>query len=90
MTGRDLIIYILNNNLEDEKIEIDGRFFGFMSEGEAAVKFKVGTATIRAWCASGIIDGVMMGGEYYVHPDAKCPVAERDRTGRFVNWKRVD
>lgn len=90
MTGRDLIIYILNNGLEDDAIEIDGRFFGFMSEGEAAVKFKVGIATIRTWCATGIIDGVMMGGEYYVDPDAKCPVAERDSTGRFINWKRVN
>ena len=41
MTGRDLIIYIMQNNLEDEVVLKDGFFVGFMDENEAAAKFGV-------------------------------------------------
>jgi hypothetical protein len=44
MTGRDLIVYILQNNLENEPVFKDGKFIGFMTEGEAAEKFDVGVA----------------------------------------------
>ena len=40
MTGRDLIMYILNNSLEDEPVYDDGRVLGFISIVEAAAKFK--------------------------------------------------
>lgn len=61
MTGRDLIIYILQNNLEDEVVLKDGFFVGFMDETEAAAKFGVGVWTIRAWYALGEIDGIASG-----------------------------
>lgn len=46
MTGRDLIIYILANGLEDEEVFQDGKFIGFVTAGEAAAKLGVGVATI--------------------------------------------
>ena len=46
MTGKDLIIYILQNNLEDEVVLKEGFFVGFMDQNEAAVKFNVGVWTI--------------------------------------------
>ena len=58
MTGRDLIIYILNHNLEDVDIFKDGKFVGFITEDEAAVKLNVGVATIRAWVSIGMLYGV--------------------------------
>lgn len=48
MTGRDLIIYILKNELEDETVS-------FMTMSEAAVKFHVGIETIRVWIQRGQI-----------------------------------
>ena len=39
MTGRDLIIYILENNLENEPVYKDGRLLGFLTVTEAAVEF---------------------------------------------------
>ena len=44
MTGRELIIYILSNNLENAKVFEDDAFLEnlFMSEQEAASKFGVG------------------------------------------------
>lgn len=65
MTGKDLIIYILQNNLEDEVVLKDGFFVGFMDETEAAAKFGVGVWTIRAWYALGEIDGIASGEKLY-------------------------
>ena len=42
MTGKELILYILQNNLENTIVLEDCFFIGFMTEKEAAVKFEVG------------------------------------------------
>lgn len=73
LTGRELIIYILENHLEDEPIFDDGIFLGFMSENEAAVKFKVGTSTIRTWYSLGMLKGVTLGNAIYIPVNAKRP-----------------
>lgn len=71
MTGRDLIIYILSNGLEDEPIFKDGKVLGFMTEVEAALKFNVGIATIRVWCDCNMIDHVLIGKELYIPVNAE-------------------
>lgn len=58
MTGRELIVYILQNGLEDQEVFENGKFVGFATAEEAAVKKNVGVATIRAWMKLGIVDGV--------------------------------
>lgn len=71
ITGRDLIILIMQNKLEDDVI------FELMSEVEAAVKFDVGVATIRAWCDSGYITGGLnIGGTLYFRKDTPDPRKE--------------
>lgn len=71
MTGRDLIIYILSNNLENEPIFKDGKVLGFMTEVEAASKFNVGIATIKVWCECDIIDHVKIGNILYIPVNAE-------------------
>lgn len=66
MTGKDLIIYILTNNLENELVFDNGRFIGFITVGEAAAKMNVGTATIRAWIIQERIDSVQVGSEVLI------------------------
>lgn len=66
MTGRDLIIYILSNNLEDEPIFEEGKLVGFITVGEAAEKMNVGTATIYAWLRQRRLLGVYVGGSVYI------------------------
>lgn len=66
MTGREMIIYILQHNLEDEEMFKDGIFVGFATEEEAAVEFNCGVATIRAGIMLGVIPGFMIGGKAYV------------------------
>lgn len=66
MTGRDLIIYILENNLENEPVFADDKLLGFMNVHEAALKFGVGSATIELWYKLKIIPGVEIGQKIYI------------------------
>ena len=66
MTGRDLILYILSNNLEDEEVFKDGKFIGFLTAGEAAMNMNVGVATIYVLVGQKKIDGVFVGDTLYI------------------------
>lgn len=77
VTGKDLIIYILQNDLEDAPVFEDGRLLGFMTAIEAAVKFEVTTATIFAWVQLGQLEGVTIGTELYIPGNAERPIVEK-------------
>ena len=70
MTGRELIVFILNNQLEDENIS-NVLSKCFMPEREAAVKFNVGIATIEAWLNHNQIDGFKIGDTIYISRASK-------------------
>ena len=55
MTGKELILYILQNDLENEIVIEEGIFIGAINEEKAAIKFDVGIATIQAWRKCGIL-----------------------------------
>lgn len=74
MTGRDLILHILKNNLENEPVFEDGRFIGFITIGEAASRMNVGIATIYAWIGSGRVDCLVIGGTAYVPCNLSAPI----------------
>ena len=78
MTGRDLIIYILQNNLEDEEIFIDAKCLGFLDENDVAAKFEVGVETIRAWHELSMLPGFKIGKSIYFLKDVADP-RERKR-----------
>ena len=69
MVGRDVIIYILQHNLEDEPVFQNGLFIGFISASEVAAMLGVGNATIRAWHELGVIKGVEIGNTLYFLED---------------------
>lgn len=73
MTGKEMILYILQNNLEDTKVFQDGFFIGLMTAEEAAVKFGVGVATVEAWYCYGMIDGIPIGDSLYFLKDVADP-----------------
>lgn len=73
MLGRDLIIYILENGLENEPLFKDGRLLGFMTEAEAAIKFDVRTSTIQVWVGMGHLEGVKIGNMLYIPANADDP-----------------
>lgn len=52
MTGRDLIVYILSNRLENEKISENSllpMIHNYMEDEAVAVALGVGVATVRVW-----------------------------------------
>lgn len=66
MTGKELIIYILSNNLEDEQMFKDGKVTGFSTEEEAAVIFGVGVSTIRVWVKYDMLPSIKIGDRIYI------------------------
>lgn len=75
MTGRDLILYILENHLEDEPVFKDGRFIGFITPTDAALKNNVGTATIHAWIHQGRLESEAVREGIYIPANAESPVS---------------
>ena len=76
MTGKELILYILQNNLENEVVIKDGVFVWLMNEEEAAAKFGVGVATIKAWYIYGMLSGTKIGDHLYFWRNANDPRRE--------------
>ena len=67
MTGRELIMYILENHLEDEPVFQNGTFIGYVSDVKFAEMLGVGVATVRAWIMMGRIkDAIMFGDAMFV------------------------
>lgn len=73
MTGKELILYILQNNLEDTVVLNGAIFIGYMTVEEAAVKFNVGTATVKAWYDCRMLDGTKIGDTLYFRKDVSDP-----------------
>jgi hypothetical protein len=71
LTGRDLILYILQNNLENEPVFNDGRFLGFLSAAEFAKKWDVGEETVRMWVNFGYVKGLVIYDELYIPYNAE-------------------
>lgn len=73
MTGRELVIYIMNNHLEDTEVFKDGIFVGLVSEEEVAVKFGVGVGTVRTWANLGRLKGIWINSRLYFIGDITDP-----------------
>lgn len=70
MTGRDLIIYILENGLEDEPVFFDDGFLNLLTVEEVAEKYSVGVATVRVWYDFEMLKGVRVGDDIYILPNS--------------------
>lgn len=66
MTGRELMIYILENGLEDTDIFSEGFSPLFITPEEAAIKWGCGPATIKAMINMKKVKGAKHNSEYYV------------------------
>lgn len=69
MTGRDLIIYILANGLEDEPVFKEGKLIGFLTAEEVAVKMNVGVATVNAWLLQNRLYHIRLNNKIYIPAD---------------------
>ena len=66
MTGRELIVYILTNHLEDEVIFKNGSFVGYITIEEAAARSDVGIETIKAWIDMALVPSIKFNSEIYI------------------------
>ena len=73
MTEKELILYILQNDLENEEIFKDGVLVGFMDEHEAAINYGVGVETVKLWCKRGLLNGTEIGNHIYFPKYADDP-----------------
>lgn len=71
MTGRELIIHILENHLENEIIFENGKIKGFLTDSEMAAKMNVGRWTIKVYVERGWLKGIRIGDCYYIPENAK-------------------
>lgn len=78
MTGRELILYILENHLEDEVLITKDRISSllFMTDKEAAVKFGVGLETVLMWHKLGMLEGTTAGKTLLILGNSKDPRKE--------------
>ena len=73
MLGRDLVSYIMANQLLDKEVFEDGKLIGFMSDAEAAKKFDVGVWTIHVWVNQGKMNGIRVNDTIFVPYDSEDP-----------------
>jgi hypothetical protein len=73
LTGRELIIYIMQNGLEDEVVIKNGILVSLINKEEVAVKFGVGVATVEAWYTLNMIEGYRINGSLYFRKDIDDP-----------------
>jgi hypothetical protein len=74
MTGRDLIIYIMENNLENMEMFENGKIPGFLTIADTAEKFGVGIATVEAYVKLDALPHISIGEVIYIPEKApiKC------------------
>lgn len=77
MNGRELIIHILSNGLEDEPVFKNGKFIGFVTPEEVAVRNNVGTATVHAWIRQGRLESEAVREGVYIPADCKTPIEQK-------------
>jgi len=77
MTGKELILYILENNLENKQVFENGKFLGFLTVEEAAKKFDVGVATIHTWKTLGWLNYIEFEGVVLIPANAEIKKSKK-------------
>lgn len=74
MTGRDLVLYILANGLENEPVFSNGKFIGFVTPGDIATSSNVGLATVCTWIHQGRLNSFAVREGLYIPANYKPPL----------------
>ena len=69
MTGRELIIFILDHHLEDAVLFEEWKIPGFLTVEEAAVKMSTGVETVKALYKRGALKGFTLGDTIFIKED---------------------
>lgn len=82
MTGRELIIYILEHGLEDKPVFEDGRMMGFEIVPEFAEENGVGIETVKTWIKLNMIPYIDFHGVILIPLSCKTPMLKEKENGR--------
>lgn len=66
MTGRELIMWILVNKLEDSELLKDGEVYGFTSIEKAAAELEFGPASVQAMMLAEGMSPHIIGDKMYI------------------------
>ena len=90
MTGRELMMFILENGLENENI-FSGDILSelCMTADEAAIKFNTGVSTINSWIKMGKIPTLTINGITYVYKHAEDPRPAIQKDGKKKKLQRI-
>lgn len=66
MTGKDLILYILENDLENSPVYEHNRFIGFMTVDEVALQLNIGVAAVCALVEREVLDHIYVGTTLFI------------------------
>lgn len=80
MTGRELILYILQNNLENEDVFRDDRFMLLKTLGEVAEECGVGKETVHIWAKLNMIPSAFIGETLYIPANYISPLRNTNDT----------
>lgn len=78
MTCKELMLYILANDLEHELVFDHGRFVGFMTIDEVALKMNIGIAAVCALIEQGMLDHICVGNTLFVPANFKTERNKQD------------
>lgn len=73
LTAKEWMVYILQNELEDEPLFKDGKPLGFLTISEAAAKFDVGAATVCVWIKDYGLPAISIGNQVFIPANAERP-----------------
>lgn len=76
MTGKDLVMFILNHNLLDVKLNTKVRDL-FLTVEEAAVKLGISTTSLNDMMKLGIVDYIIFDEKIYLHKDVQLTSKKR-------------
>ena len=69
MTGRELIIFILDHHLEDVVLFEEWKIPGYLTVEEAAAKMSTGVETVKALYKRGALKGFKLGDTIFIKED---------------------
>ena len=78
MTGKELIIYILENNLESSPVFEDDTFVGFVPAGRAAEELDIGLASLWIMLELYDVDYIEVNGDVYLPFDYKSKFPDKN------------
>ena len=79
LSGKDLVLFIINNNLMDITLDITMDEKLYLTPEKAAVKLGIGTSSLLAMYRLNLVPGIKIGDEIYFFNDIALPSNKKEK-----------